>query len=397
MYQQHQQQPQDPSVAGLAQLLALAQQGSAAPPQQQLQQQHPAGGGGAPPAASNPNFSGPSPTRLFVSGPGFYDKHDISALFQPYGRLKEVRYEPSSSRAAHGTVDFVNPEDADAALREMHGTKIDGFSMQRPPMTGGGRGGGMPPGGFVSPPDRLPNAPGPTKVFCLLPGRLPLPEPDHDLFLEQLFGRFGKLRYTQLVPRKRSFYGFVGYERPSDADRARGEMHGTVVSGFELAVRIAGKQDPGDVRCDDVRLNPPAEPLMPHMRAGPDGMRGGRGVIPPNDLATAALAKKGGGGGGGGGGKGGGGGGGGNSGPGGGGGGGGGGGPMMAAAINPRDTPGGGIKIFVGGLSQSVNDASLREFFSRYARVVSAEVLYDRNTKRSRGFGYVIFDQPVAA
>ena len=45
-------------------------------------------------------------------------------------------------------------------------------------------------------------------------------------FLERMFDRFGTVRYTSLVPRKRSFYGFVGYDRPSEAERAGREMHG---------------------------------------------------------------------------------------------------------------------------------------------------------------------------
>lgn len=46
-------------------------------------------------------------------------------------------------------------------------------------------------------------------------------------------------------------------------------------------------------------------------------------------------------------------------------------------------------KLFIGGLSWDTTDASLGEFFSQAGTVVSAKVITDRNTGRSRGFGFV--------
>ena len=46
-------------------------------------------------------------------------------------------------------------------------------------------------------------------------------------------------------------------------------------------------------------------------------------------------------------------------------------------------------KLFVGNLPWAVDDNSLRELFSKYSSVVSATVLKDRETNRSRGFGFV--------
>jgi RNA recognition motif-containing protein len=46
-------------------------------------------------------------------------------------------------------------------------------------------------------------------------------------------------------------------------------------------------------------------------------------------------------------------------------------------------------KLFVGSLPWSVNDKSLEEAFQKHGTVVSAKVIKDRATGRSRGFGFV--------
>lgn len=46
-------------------------------------------------------------------------------------------------------------------------------------------------------------------------------------------------------------------------------------------------------------------------------------------------------------------------------------------------------KLFVGSLPWSVNDEELKETFEKHGTVVSAKVVTDRDTKRSRGFGFV--------
>ncbi len=46
-------------------------------------------------------------------------------------------------------------------------------------------------------------------------------------------------------------------------------------------------------------------------------------------------------------------------------------------------------KLFVGSLPWAVNDEALKEAFTAYGNVVSAKVVTDRQTGRSRGFGFV--------
>jgi len=48
-----------------------------------------------------------------------------------------------------------------------------------------------------------------------------------------------------------------------------------------------------------------------------------------------------------------------------------------------------GTKLYVGNLAYSVRDESLNEAFSQYGAVVSAKVMMDRDTGRSKGFGFV--------
>jgi RNA recognition motif-containing protein len=48
-----------------------------------------------------------------------------------------------------------------------------------------------------------------------------------------------------------------------------------------------------------------------------------------------------------------------------------------------------GNKLYVGNLAYSVRDESLQQAFSQYGTVTSARVMMDRETGRSKGFGFV--------
>ncbi len=54
-------------------------------------------------------------------------------------------------------------------------------------------------------------------------------------------------------------------------------------------------------------------------------------------------------------------------------------------------------KLFVGGLAWATNDESLRRAFSAHGEVSEARVVTDRDTGRSRGFGFVTFADEEAA
>lgn len=53
--------------------------------------------------------------------------------------------------------------------------------------------------------------------------------------------------------------------------------------------------------------------------------------------------------------------------------------------------PASGSKIYVGNLPWQADDNSLLQLFSEHGKVLEARVVYDRETGRSRGFGFVTY------
>lgn len=47
------------------------------------------------------------------------------------------------------------------------------------------------------------------------------------------------------------------------------------------------------------------------------------------------------------------------------------------------------MKLYVGGLAYSVTSKELEEVFAQYGKIVNASVVNDRETGRSKGFGFV--------
>jgi cold-inducible RNA-binding protein len=54
-------------------------------------------------------------------------------------------------------------------------------------------------------------------------------------------------------------------------------------------------------------------------------------------------------------------------------------------------------KLFVGGLSWGTDENMLRAAFDRFGEIEEVKVITDRNTGRSRGFGFVTFTEEKAA
>jgi len=74
----------------------------------------------------------------------------------------------------------------------------------------------------------------------------------------------------------------------------------------------------------------------------------------------------------------------------------------MAGATHQRSSPKAtgkrrmrryGKELFIGGLSWDTTDEGLRQAFASYGEITEAKVITDRDTGRSRGFGFVTFAQ----
>ncbi|KAH9602058.1 hypothetical protein KSS87_006996 [Heliosperma pusillum] len=53
-------------------------------------------------------------------------------------------------------------------------------------------------------------------------------------------------------------------------------------------------------------------------------------------------------------------------------------------------------KIFVGGLPPSLTDDGFRQYFEGFGHVTDVVIMYDQNTQRPRGFGFISFDSEDA-
>jgi RNA-binding protein Musashi len=58
----------------------------------------------------------------------------------------------------------------------------------------------------------------------------------------------------------------------------------------------------------------------------------------------------------------------------------------------PRQEHQRATKLFIGGLAGSVTSESMREFFTQFGKVIDSTVMLDRETGRSKGFGFVSFE-----
>src|SRR5436309_2640375 len=63
--------------------------------------------------------------------------------------------------------------------------------------------------------------------------------------------------------------------------------------------------------------------------------------------------------------------------------------PRTRIAFHFRRSPSVGKKLYVGNLSYGVTDSDLERMFAPFGTVQSAQVIMDRDTGRSKGFGFV--------
>ncbi|XP_071726017.1 heterogeneous nuclear ribonucleoprotein 1-like [Rutidosis leptorrhynchoides] len=54
-------------------------------------------------------------------------------------------------------------------------------------------------------------------------------------------------------------------------------------------------------------------------------------------------------------------------------------------------------KLFLGGISWDTNEARLKEYFSSYGEVLETVIMKDHTTGRARGFGFIVFSDPIVA
>ncbi|MEN9919892.1 MAG: hypothetical protein RL662_2328 [Bacteroidota bacterium] len=54
------------------------------------------------------------------------------------------------------------------------------------------------------------------------------------------------------------------------------------------------------------------------------------------------------------------------------------------------------MNIFIAGLSYSITDADLNDLFGEYGEISSAKVVMDRETSRSKGYGFVEMNDEAA-
>lgn len=67
--------------------------------------------------------------------------------------------------------------------------------------------------------------------------------------------------------------------------------------------------------------------------------------------------------------------------------------PKRAIPREEQDKTG---KIFVGGIGPDVRPKEFEEFFSQWGSIIDAQLMLDKDTGRSRGFGFITYDTPDA-
>ncbi|KAL2466929.1 RNA-binding (RRM/RBD/RNP motif) family protein [Abeliophyllum distichum] len=71
---------------------------------------------------------------------------------------------------------------------------------------------------------------------------------------------------------------------------------------------------------------------------------------------------------------------------------------MYRNSSNSQGSPGPGRtkKIFVGGLASTVTESDFKNYFDQFGTITDVVVMYDHNTQRPRGFGFITYDSEDA-
>ncbi|KAK8654018.1 hypothetical protein V6N13_127998 [Hibiscus sabdariffa] len=66
------------------------------------------------------------------------------------------------------------------------------------------------------------------------------------------------------------------------------------------------------------------------------------------------------------------------------------------SSIQGSPGPGRTRKIFVGGLASTVTESDFKKYFDQFGNITDVVVMYDHNTQRPRGFGFITYDSEEA-
>ncbi|XP_024032066.1 heterogeneous nuclear ribonucleoprotein 1 isoform X1 [Morus notabilis] len=67
-----------------------------------------------------------------------------------------------------------------------------------------------------------------------------------------------------------------------------------------------------------------------------------------------------------------------------------------SSSIQGSPGPGRTRKIFVGGLASTVTESDFKKYFEQFGTITDVVVMYDHNTQRPRGFGFITYDSEEA-
>ena len=67
-----------------------------------------------------------------------------------------------------------------------------------------------------------------------------------------------------------------------------------------------------------------------------------------------------------------------------------------SSSVQGSPGPGRTRKIFVGGLASTVTENDFKSYFEQFGTITDVVVMYDHNTQRPRGFGFITYDSEEA-